>query len=225
MDSSARPAFDPRTDLRAVVQGQRMSVYLDGEERIEQGLVIAGGDPLVAVRACPCCEHFECELIEGYAAGVRRFGPYVLWIMSWGERHVFALERYREVFGDGVEALPGPQARDFDDLDEPMSLGAWHCPDGRVLSFDATRWPDWPLARLAAWRGEPAAGIEAVAPPARAIELRGTLPGTPSLWLDERPREGGRRAAFLPGVFRLPVWIMSPDVDLVVLGAVGERRE
>ena len=238
---SARPAFDPRTDLRAELhdlgpirvfrpdangvlterqERQRaMSVYLDGQERIERGLVVSAGDPLVACGPCSSCDLFECNLTESYAARVRRFGPYVLWITVWGEHHCFALDRYREVFGGDVQALVEPQVDDYLELDEPARSGAWRCPDGRSLSLDVERAPHEPLAKLHAWRG--AGGLEAVPPPERAIELPSAVAGAPSLWIEARPRPDGRRAAFLPGVFILPVWLMSPEVDQVVTAALG----
>lgn len=240
---SARPAFDPTSDLRAELhdlgpirvfrpdangvltpsdERQRaMSVYLDGEERIERGLVVTGGDPLVACRPCPSCDLFECNLTENYAARVRRFGPYVLWITVWSEHHCFALDRYREVFGGDVLALVEPTERDYVELDEPALSGAYVRPDGRTLSFDAERAPDEPLAKLRAWRGGHAGGLEAVSPPETAIELRSTVAGAPSLWIDGRSRPDGRRAAFLPGVFFLPVWLVSPEVDQFVKAALG----
>ena len=238
---SPRPAFDPRTELRAELhdlgaitvhrpdargvltprEERRFatSVYLDGRARIERGLHIRGEDPLVAMRECPCCGLFECELIEGYAASVRRFGPYVLWITDWGEHYCFALERYRAAFGGDVEALLGPQERDFEQLDETARSGAWRCPDGRPLTLDAQGAPHEALARLAAWRGGP--GPEAVPPPASAIELPSLVAGAPSLWIEEGLRPDGRRAAFLPGVFILPVWLSGPQVDPVVAAALG----
>lgn len=239
---SARPAFDPRTELRAelhdqgsvtvnrpdadgvltprVERQQAMSVYLDGVERIEWGLVIAGSDPLVAMRACPCCEFFGCELVEGYAASVRRFGPYALWLTAWDEHYCFALDRYREVFGGDVEALAEPREGEYPQP-EPARSGEFRCPDGRTLSYDVDRAPDEPLARLRAWPARQLPGLAAVLPPARAIELPSLVAGVPSLWIDETPRPDGRRAAFLPDVFMLRVWLVSPEVDQVVAAALG----
>ena len=234
-----RPPFDPRTELRAVLHDlgpapggrpgasgaparhQRMSVFLDGVERIDQGLVIAGGDPLVAMRSCPCCELFECELVEGYAASVRRFGPYVLWLTSWCEHHAFTLERYQEAFGGDVGLLEPPGPRDDLTFEDVTPTGTYRCPDGRLLAFDVARAPEEPLARLAAWRGGPHPGLEAVLPPERAVELPSVVAGAPSLWVDEAPRADGRRAAYLPGVFPLPVWLAGPDVEAVVAAALG----
>jgi hypothetical protein len=145
----------------------------------------------------------------------------VLWITAWGERHCFALDRYREVFGDGVEALAAPGPDDCEVLDEPARAGAWVGPDGRTLTLDLERAPEAPLARLAAWRGAPAAGLEAVPPPAAALELPSAAPGAPSLWLDAQPRPDGRRAVFLPGVLVLPVWVTGAWVDQVAAMALG----
>lgn len=239
-----RPPFDPRRDLRVVVhdlgpvtvyrpdaQGaptprqerrRAMSVFIDGEERIDYGLVIAGSDPLVAMRSCPCCELYECELIEGYAASVRRSGPYVLWLTAWGESHAFDVDRYREAFGpvDGLEA-PGP--RDWQVLgQETLPAGEYAGPDGRLHAFDVAAAPDTPLARLAAWQGQPRPDLEPVAPPAAAIELASRSPGAPSLWIAAHPDPDGRRAAYLPEVFWLPVWLKSPEVDALA-AAVLER--
>jgi hypothetical protein len=218
---STRPAFDPRTDLRAERHGTSlMSVYLDGAERIEQGLVIRGSDPLVALRACPSCDLFECELVEGYAASVRRFGPYVLWFTAWDEDYCFALDRYREVFGGDVESLAEPRDREYPQP-EPARSGDFRCPDGRTLSYDVDRAPDEPLARLSAWPALQLPGLEAVPPPATAIELPSLVAGARSLWIDEHPRSDGRRAAFLPDVCMLRVWLVGPEVDQVVAAALG----
>lgn len=246
-EGSARPAFDPRTELRAELhdlgpirvfrpdangvlterqERQRaMSVYLDGQERIERGLVVTGGDPLVACRPCPSCDLFECNLTEDYAARVRRFGPYVLWITVWGEQRCFSLDRYREVFGGDVEALVAPTVDDYLELDEPARSGAWRCPDGRALVLDLERAPDEPLAKLSVWRGDPAGDLVAVAPPGRAIELPSAGGGAPSLWIEAHPRPDGRRAAFLPGVFILPVWLVGPEVDQVAAAALGAEAQ
>lgn len=211
---SRRPPFDPRRDLRAELHGPgSMSVCIDGEWRIGGGLVVTGSQPLVAFHECGSCGLFECNLAEDYAARVRRVGPYVLWLTVWGELHCFGVERYREVFGD-VAGLEAPRDRDYDLLvDEVARAGAWTCPDGRTLSLDLDRAPDAPLARLGAWRGGP--GVEAVLPPADAVELR-SVAGAPSLWLDP-----ARRAAYLPGAFVLPVWIAGPDVDALLAEALG----
>lgn len=232
---SSRPAFDPRRDLRATLHdlGPRrvwrtdargvvtqhderrlaMSVWIDEDQRIDHGLVVTGGQPLVAFHECGSCGLFECNLAEDYAARVRRLGPYVLWLTVWGELHCFGLERYREVFGGDPAVHPAPREDELCGLDDPPRSGAWTCPEGHTLSCDLDRAPDGPLARLCAWRGGP--GVEAVLPPAWAVELKSGV-GARSLWLDP-----ARRAAYLPGVFPLPVWITGPDVDAVVSAAAA----
>lgn len=232
----ARPPFDPRHDLRAELHDlgpQRvwrqdaagvvtqhderrlaMSVFIDGELRIDHGLVVTGSQPLVAYNECSSCGLFECNLSPNYAACVRRVGPYVLWFTIWGEQHCFALERYREVFGD-VSALSAPRPEEHDLLgDDPAPAGALVLPDGRTLAWDVFRTPETPLDRLCAWRGGPE--LVPVAPPAVAIELPSVAPGAPSGWLDP-----GRRAAYLPGLVPLPVWVAGPDVDALVADAFG----
>lgn len=246
---SARPSFDPRIDVSTHVrehapiavsrkdangvwitraEPQRtMSVFIDGVEQIEDGLMIDGGDPLVAFNPCGVCGEWVCNLVEGWAAKVRRIGPYVVWIRASGETFVFDVERYRAVFGGHVESLPGLSADDAWDLDEPATSVVLESPDGRSLVLDVSGDPDGPLARLRAWPVVPLEGIVAVAPPARAIEIRArTTEASPnrdaaSSWIDMEPREDGRRAGYFPGIVRVPVWIGGPEVDGVVAALVG----
>ncbi len=228
---TTRPSFDPRRELRAELHDLgpmrvwrqdaagvlterherrlAMSVFIDGDHRIDHGLVVTGGQPLVALHECGSCGLYECNLAEDYAARVRRVGPYVVWLTIWSELHCFGLDRYREVFGD-ASALSPPGEADYGVLgDDVARAGALVLPDGRTLAFDLEHAPDTPLARLGAWRGGP--GVEAVLPPPEAVELPSVAPGEPSAWIDV-----GRRAAYLPGVFVLPVWITGPDVDALV---------
>lgn len=228
---SGRAPFDPRERLEVLRHepaagdaspwtGRRaaMSVSIDGELRIDHGLVIDGADPLVALRECPCCGLFECELVEGYAASVRRLGPYVLWLTSWGELRCFGLEGYRAAFGGNPAALEPPRAGDDLFLDEPARAGAWRCPDGRGLAFDRDRGPEQPLARLSAWRPGAPLEVEAVDPPPDALELPALAGAGRSVWIS---RGEGRRAAWLPDAFLFPVWLAGPAVDEVVSAALG----
>lgn len=198
-----------------------MSVFLDGEERIHRGLMITGEDELVAFSECSVCELFECNLTEGYAALVRRLGPYVLWITPWGDVYAFDEARYREVFGAGVDALPPLGPEEMWDLDEVPSSGEYVTLDGRRVSFDVDRDPDSPLGALQAWPVRLVPDIEVVLPPASALEVRSTVPDAPSLWIDDAPRADGRLAGYFPGIVRAPVWIAGLEVDRAIDELLG----
>lgn len=235
---SPRPAFDPRNELAAqildrgpitvsrrdasggwVTTDERqlaMSVRIDGVERIDVGLVIQGSDTLVAFSECGSCGLWECNLTEGYAASVRRLGPYVLWLTHWDEFYCFDLEQYRSTFGGEVEALPELTEEDVMLYNDPPLSGAYVSPGGGVISFDCERSPGAPLARLRCWPGPLATDLEAVRPPPSAIEVKSATDGAPSLWISETPGPDGRRSAFLPGVVRVPVWLAGPDVERLV---------
>lgn len=239
----ARPPFDPREELEARVLNlgevsvltktpaggwettqswqQGMSVVIDGVERITGGPRIDGDDPLVALSPCSDCEDWLCNLVDGYAARVRRLGPYVFWVIR-GETRCFGLDRYREVFGGSVEELPELSHEDIERFDEPTSSGEYVSPGGEPIVFDDD-WalPEGPLARLRAWPLKGLGSAEVVAPPERAVEIRALTAGLPSLWVDAAPRAGGRRAAFLPRIVRVPVWLSGPDIDLAVAELLG----
>jgi len=240
---SPRPAFDPREELEArglnlgevsiltknpeggwatTAGWQRgMSVIIDGVERITGGLPIEGDDLLVAFSACGDCGDWGCNLVDGHAARVRRLGPHVFWVTPWGETHCFGLDRYREVFGGSVEGLPELSADDIERFEEPASSGEYVSPGGEPIFFDDWAMPGGPLARLCAWPGGGLGPAEAVAPPERAVEIRSLTAGLPSLWVDEAPRAGGRRAAYLPKIIRVPVWLTGPDIDLAITELLG----
>ena len=239
-----RPVFDPREELRVeildlgectastrdaagnwVTRQQRnlgLNVFLDGNERIscseriDGQLPIGGEDTLVAFHACGCCGLWECNLTEGYAARVRRLGPYVLWVTCWDEVHCFSLDRYREIFGGHPERLPELSEEDFWDLRDPLASGAYSSLSGRRLSFDCDSPPENPFQALRSWPTPAPVAFEAVAPPSTALEIRSLVEGDPSLWIGEPPDAPGRKAAFLPGIFRLPVWITGPLVDPLI---------
>jgi hypothetical protein len=241
---SARPPFDPREELEARVRNlgeaslltknpaggwvttagwqQGMSVIIDGVERITGGLRIEGDDPLVALSPCSDCDEWLCNLVDGCAARVRRLGPHVFWVLR-GETHCFGLDRYREVFGGTVEGLPELAEEDLECFDEPASSGEYASPGGESIFFDDWAMRDGPLARLRAWPVGGSGPAEAVAPPARALEIRSLTAGLPSLWVDEAPRACGRRAAFLPRIVRVPVWLTGPDIDLAIAELLGAR--
>ena len=224
--------FDPRQELSVVVHehgvarvGRRdaagvwterdepqrsMSVWIDDEEVIAGGLVLSASDPLVALCECSC-GLWACNLIEGWAARVRRFGPYVLWITPNGRCYTFAAARYGEVLGPGQEDLPELGEDDAWDLGDPDDEVRYVLADGSALA--ALR--DWPVH-----------GIDTlcpVAPPAEAREVAALDGKGPSLWIDVAPRETGRFAVFAPALTRVPVWCVGTAVDHLVAALTGRE--
>jgi hypothetical protein len=239
---SLPPAFDPRQVLSVVLhdrgpmqvshrgadgvwvtteeRARAMSVFVDGREIIDTGLVLSADDELVALSPCSSCEFWECNLVEGYAAKVRRFGPYVVWITPWGPSYTFGRDQYAEVLGPGVDELPELEPDEAWDFDEPSPEAAYPGVDGRVLAVDPERDPGGPLSSLREW---PAGGgeLHPVEPPAEAREIRATNEGSASIFIDPVPRADGSRAAYLPGVMRVPVWYVGPAIDRAIEALVG----
>ena len=245
-----RPAFDPRQTLCVVLHDfgpvrvsrlgadgswvtteereRAMSVFVDGQEIIDAGLVLSAGDELVAFSPCGSCELWECNLIEGYAAKVRRFGPYIVWITPWGRTYTFGRDQYAEVLGSGADGLPELAADDAWDFDDPATETAYPSVDGRGLSVDAELDPGGPLSALRDWPAHDLGELRPVEPPAEAREIRATSEGSGSIWIDVVPRTDGSRAAYMPDVTRVPVWYVGPAIDRVLAALVGaqatERR-
>lgn len=240
-DAMARP-FDPRRELSVVVHehgvarvGRRdaagvwterdepqrsMSVWIDDEEVIAYGLVLSASDPLVALCECSC-GLWECNLVEGWAARVRRFGPYVLWITPNARCYAFAAARYGEALGPGQEELPELDEADAWELGDPDDDVRYVLADGSVAGQGVPS----PIAdALEALRDWPAYGVGAlrpVDPPAEAREVP-ALDGKGSpLWIDVAPRADGRSAAFAPALTRAPVWCVGAAVDRLVAALTG----
>jgi hypothetical protein len=205
-----RAPFDPRQKFEVSVEGDRMSVRIDGELVVDGGLLLEASDELVALTACSVCEIWECNLVESSAVRVRRIGAYVLWLAPWDECWVFDAEQYAMALGGSVAALPLLTAKDPPDLEVPTVLarpgGGTFCP-----AHEAQRDPTSPFAELLAWpsRGE----LEAVLPPdeAEAVECIEPLSGPP-IWVGPT-RPDGHMAAFFPGLVRVPVWVTGPAVE------------
>jgi hypothetical protein len=241
--SSLRPAFDPRQTLSVVIHDlgpirvsrcgadgiwvttderrRAMNVSVDGSEIIEMGLVLTADDELVAFNPCDSCELWECNRVEGCAAKVRRFGPYVFWITPWGPTYTFGQEQYAEVLGPGIDDLPELTADDAWELDEPDLEASYPGVDGRVLAVDGKRDPEGPLALLCEWPARGEGELRPVEPPAEAREIRATNDDCASIWVDVVPRADGSRAACLPGVMRVPVWYVGPAIDRAIEALVG----
>lgn len=202
-DGTLTPRQEPR---------RAMSVVVDGRELIDHGLMIDGSDALVAYTECGVCGEWSCNLVEGYAAAVRRFGPYVLWITPWDDGHVFGIDAYAGWFGP-VD-VPALDATALHDLPEPDPAWAHAAHDGRVVAGTTaepavfTDLMDWPL--------HGSTDVLPVEPPAVAVEVPSVLAGGRSIWIDVAPRADGRRAAYLPAVTRAPVWCAGPAVDRLI---------
>ncbi len=233
--TDTRPPFDPRqrfeVDLRDL--GPRtawrrddhgaltpreervltMDVRIDGELEIVGGLIIEASDGLVALDECGMCGLWECNLTDGYAAKVRRIGPYVLWILPNGRVYTFDAADYARALGGAVEEVPTLTDNDAYDLDEPDAEAAYPCRDGAVLAVSGDIGALASLSRCSVV-GEGA--LRAVAPPSEAVEVRAVNGLSASAWIDARPRDDGRRAAYLPAVTRVRVWFAGDAVDRVV---------
>lgn len=216
----SRPGADG-TYVTAEERRLAMSAFVDDKEVIGAGLMLDGGDRLVAFSACGVCDLWECNLSERHAAKVRRFGPYVVWITAWGDTYTFAYDRYAEVLGPGAERLPELTCEDAWDLDDPEPGGRYAGLDGRLLVVDLERDPDGPLSVLREWPDRGREGLCPVEPPVEALEIRAADKGGQSIWIDAAPRACGSRAAYLPGVMRVRAWCSGPAIDRVIEQLVG----
>jgi hypothetical protein len=238
-----RPTFDPRQDLSVLVHDlgsvqvsrqdrdgrwvttderrQAMSVFVDDEEVIDAGLLISAAAPLVALHPCAVCELWQCNLVEGWAAKVRRFGPYVLWITPSGQIYTFAQDQYARELGPGAERLPALTPAEAWDLDDPDLSACYVGAGGLLLTVDGERDPEGPLAALRDWPACGAGDLRPVTPPAEAVEIRARTPGGPSIWIDRAPRVDGSRAAYLPSVTRARVWCVGPEIERLIAALFG----
>lgn len=234
-----RPAFDPRQRFAVELRdhGSRtvwrpdehgkltpreeraftMDVLIDGEYEIVGGLVLRADDRLVAFDECGMCGLWECNLTAECAARVGRLGPYVLWLHPGGRVYTFDADEYARALGGSVDVIPALTDDDAYDLDEPDAGAAYACLDGSVL---AVRDDGGPLASLARWPATSEGGVRPVAPPSEAIEVRAVNGVSSSVWVDARPREDGRRAAYLPAVTMARVWCAGDAVDRVLAALV-----
>lgn len=200
-----------------------MSVWIDDEERISGGLMIAADDPLVAMNECSCGE-WVCNLVEGWAAKARRFGPYVFWIRPDDHCYVFSASDYTATFGPGLESLPVLDEDDAWSFSDPDVEARYLLADGSAIGLDVPG----PLADVVeALRDWPARGLgtlRSVDPPNDALELRPRDGGAPSLWVDRAPRADGSYAAYVPAWTRAPVWCAGPAVERLVAAVTGRER-
>lgn len=240
-DAMARP-FDPRQRLSVTIhelgvarvgrlgadgvwterdEPQRsMSVWIDDAERIDGGLMLSADDPLVALNECSCGE-WVCNLVEGWAAKARRFGPYVLWILPDDSCYVFSADQYSETLGPGLASLPVLDEDDAWSLDGPNLAVRYLLADGSAIGIglpgplaDAIQaLHDWPACGL----GE----LRPVEPPREAREIPAHEGSGLSLWVDVTPREDGGYAAFVPAWTRAPVWCAGPAADRLVAALTG----
>lgn len=197
-----------------------MSVWIDDYERISGGLMISADDPLVALNECSCGE-WSCNLVEGWAAKARHFGPYVLWILPDDSCYVFSAEQYSEALGPGLASLPVLDEDDAWSLDDPNLAARYLLADGSAIGLDVPG----PLADVVeALRDWPARGLgelRPVDPPSEALELRPRDGGAPSLWVDREPRADGSYAVYVPAWTRAPVWCAGPVVARLVAAVTG----
>ena len=204
----------PREERRLV-----MDVLIDGEREIFGGLVLEADDLHVAFDECGMCGLWECNLVDGYSAKVRRVGPYVLWLRPYERVYTFDVDEYERALGGSTETLPTLTEDDEDDLDDPDDEAAYPCSDGRVLAVNDDAGP---LAALRGWPIRSDVDAHPVTPPSEAVEVRALNGLSASIWIDARPREDGRRAAFLPAVTAARVWCAGDAVDRVVTALFGD---
>lgn len=230
-----RPLFDPRTHFVVERSARGLThVRLDGVLVIEDSEPIWPEDDMVVWSPCSDCGDWGCNRVDGSAARVRRFGPYVLWATKFRPAHSFdadgyeralapaRLERGDLVFADD-EGIPDLGPDDHVALPDAIARGE-HCNlRFAVVAYDLDAVPDGPLESLARWPRDPSIALVAVAPPERALELPSTRPGEPSWWIDAEPRPEGRRAAYLPGLVRAPIWVAGPSVDRALAHLLAAR--
>jgi len=238
---SSRPPYDPRqrieleprdhgpiTVWRPDAQGRltpreerslTMDVCIDDEYEIVDGLALRADDRFVAFHECGQCGLWECNLIEGYAAKVVRFGPYVLWLHPGGRVFTFDADDYARALGGAIDALPTLTDDDAWNLETPDREASYRGADGAVLSVADD---DGPLAPLRGWPENSLGDVHPVAPPPEAIEVRALNGRSASVWIDARPRDDGRRAAYLPAVTGVRVWCAGPAVDRVVAALLAD---
>jgi hypothetical protein len=228
-----RSPFDPRTHFAAerTARGQT-NVRLDGVLTIEESWPIWPDDTMVAFSPCSDCEEWGCNLVDGSAARVRRFGPYVVWATFLGRTYAFDAEAYTRALVAVMDPAQGPESGRYEPLpsfepDDHIALpeatvrGA-HC-DRRLVAvaYDCETTPDGALEVLTRWPRDPSIELVAVEPPERALELPSIRAGEPSWWIDVEPRPNGQRAAYLPGLVRAPVWVAGPSVDRALALLLG----
>ncbi len=221
---TARPPFDPRTHFAAERSARGgTNVRLDGVLTIEESWPIWPDDTMVAFSACSDCEEWGCNLVDGSAARVRRFGPYVVWATFFRQTYAFDAEEYERALVAVMDPAQGPESGRYEPLppfkpDDHVALPdavarGEHCNlRFAPVAYDLDAAPDGPLESLARWPKDPSIELVAVEPPERALELASTRPGEPSWWIDAEPRPDGQRAAYLPGLVRAPIWVAGPSV-------------
>lgn len=235
---TARPPFDPRQAFRVDVvdlgpvtvwrpgadgalapcqeRAHAMDVFIDDQIEIIGGLVLSASDRLVAFSECSSCELWECNLVEGWAAKVLRFGPYILWLRPSGEVFTFGVEAYSRALGAGVDELPALSPEDAQALGAPDREAAYPGADGRLLAVDPEVDPSGPFAALFAWPVEGEGDVRPVEPATEAVEVRAANGVSRSIWVDAAPRSDGTRAAYMPAVTAADVWCAGPAVDRVI---------
>lgn len=198
-------------------QEHTVDVLVSGTLLAEGAPSFDAGTDLVALSQCGVCGLYECNQTRDYAAWVRRGGPSVFWLLPNTDIYVFDVEQYARALGGDVKLLPPVE----NDVDERIhrAEGSWAIEyvavGGATLLCDLDWKDDGPWHDLRAWPA-PASGIEPVAPPPDAIELRDPDAEATSIWLapgDGRPR------MYAPGIVRLPTWVAGPQVDALVRDA------